>query len=222
MANNGKSTDNNLSSSLTDLMTSLMVIFILLLVVTLNNKSREASAKVENTLNAILNELQSDFAADGLIAEKDPKDPLGLLILVPEKFFNFEIDKSTIPSGGIDFLQNFAPRLAMITCDERFKNEISSIVVEGHADSTGGDEYNLPLSQQRAMSVVQEILKIMRNQKESQMQCFLDFLSASGRGNRELKYDDDGNEDQDKSRRVEFKVRVHPKEHREIIKQLGN
>lgn len=220
MATNGKSSNTNLSSSLTDLMTSLMVIFVLLLVATLNN----ASAEGENTRNVMLDQLKvalQDFAAKGVRVDKDPKDPLGLLVLVPEKFFDFATDKSDIPPGGVEFLQNFAPRLAATACSERFRSEISSIVVEGHADSRGSDEYNLRLSQERSMSVVQKTLEILGAQQESQKQCFLDFLSANGRGKREPILDANGVEDQDRSRRVVFKVRVRSVEQREIRKLLG-
>jgi hypothetical protein len=100
MATDGKTGSGNLSSSLTDLMTSLMVIFVLLLVATLNN----ASAEGENTRNVMLDQLKramQDFATKGVRVEKDPTDPLGLLVLVPERFFNFAVDKSDIPNGTL-------------------------------------------------------------------------------------------------------------------------
>ena len=198
-------------------MISLMVIFVLLLVVHLNNKSAEAEnarKEAENAREILLDELTQEFEEFAAVhgekvrVERDIKDPLGTRIMVPEKFFNFETNEDTIPPGGIVFLQDFAPRLARTACGERFRDHIGSIVVEGHADSDGGDVYNLELSQKRAMSVVREILKILRDNNESFEECFLGFLSANGRGNREPLSDDDGNEDKDRSRRVEFKVRA--------------
>jgi len=146
---------DSLSSSLTDLMTSLMVIFILLLVATWHN----AAAKVENTRNLILDKLSRDlqeFAQKGVSVEKDPADPLGLLVVVPTGLLNFIKDSSDLPDAGNDFLLQFTPRLAATACNDTYKKEISSIVVEGHTDTDGTDEINLPLSQRRALSVVQK------------------------------------------------------------------
>ena len=218
MVTDGK--NGTLSSSLTDLMTSLMVIFVLLLVATLNN----ASAEGENTRNVMLDQLKTalqDFAAKGVRVEKDPTDPLGLLVLVPEKFFNFAVDKSDIPEGGVEFLQKFAPRLATTACNEPYRKEISSIVVEGHTDSTGTDEHNLKLSQERSLAVVQETLDVLGRQEGGEKTCFLDFLSANGRGSREPMRDATGAEDKDRSRRVVFKIRVRSLEQREIRTLLG-
>src|ERR1700691_5583950 len=108
MAANRKRESTNLATSMTDLMTSLMVIFVLLLVATLNN----ASAEGENTRNLILDSLKvdlQDFARQGVRVEKDPADPLGLLVLVPEGLLNFAIDKTDIPEGGVTFLFDFSP-----------------------------------------------------------------------------------------------------------------
>jgi outer membrane protein OmpA-like peptidoglycan-associated protein len=198
---------DSLSSSLTDLMTSLMVIFILLLVATWHN----AAAKVENTRNLILDKLSRDlqeFAQKGVSVEKDPADPLGLLVVVPVGLLNFNKDSSELPDAGNDFLLQFTPRLAGTACNDTYKKEISSIVVEGHTDTDGTDEINLPLSQRRALSVVQKTLDILGRGEPTEKQCFLDFLSANGRGSKDWLKDADGKEDKPRSRRVVFKIRV--------------
>ena len=220
MATDTKNGSSSLASSLTDLMTSLMVIFVLLLVATLNN----ASAEGENTRNLILDRLKidlQDFARQGVRVEKDPADPLGLLVLVPEGLLNFAIDKTDIPDGGVKFLSDFSPRLAKTACSERYRKEISSIVVEGHTDSSGTDEHNLQLSQERSMAVVQQTLTILGQGEPGDKACFLDFLSANGRGSKEPIRDADGNEDRDRSRRVVFKIRVRSLEQREFRTILG-
>src|SRR5213594_2322723 len=127
-----------LASSLTDLMTSLAVIFFLLLVASLNNAQQEG----ETTRNAILAELQKElkaFVAQGVEVKTDPKDPLGLLVLVPEGLLEFALMGDKIPQKGIEFLGDFTPKLAAIACSDRFRNEINSIVVEGYTDSSGTD-----------------------------------------------------------------------------------
>jgi outer membrane protein OmpA-like peptidoglycan-associated protein len=220
MATDSKNGSSSLASSLTDLMTSLMVIFVLLLVATLNN----ASAEGENTRNLILDRLKidlQDFARQGVRVEKDPSDPLGLLVLVPEGLLNFAIDKTDIPEGGVTFLSDFSPRLARTACSERYRKEISSIVVEGHTDSSGTDEHNLQLSQERSLAVVQRTLEILGQSGPEDRACFLDFLSANGRGSKEPILDASGKEDRDRSRRVVFKIRVRSLEQREFRTILG-
>ena len=220
MAIETKNGSSSLASALTDLMTSLMVIFVLLLVATLNN----ASAEGENTRNLILDKLKldlQDFARQGVRVEKDPTDPLGLLVLVPEGLLNFAVDRYDIPIGGEKFLSQFSPRLAKTACSERYKKEISSIVVEGHTDSRGTDEHNLQLSQERSLAVVQQTLQILGHDDSEDRACFLDFLSANGRGSKEPIRDASGNEDKDRSRRVVFKVRVRSLEQREFRTILG-
>lgn len=221
MATKHRSSNNGLGSSLTDLMTSLMVIFVLLLVATLNN----ATAEGENTRNLILDELRrdlQDFARQGIRVEPDPADPLGLIVLVPSGLMDFSLDGTEIPEKGVAFLDSFVPRLAGTACSERYRNEISSIVVEGHTDSTGTDEHNIPLSQQRSLSVVQKTLEVLGQKQPQSKECFLDFLSANGRGRKEPMLDSNGNEDKDRSRRVVFKIRVRSLEQRELHSILGN
>ncbi|MBF0506355.1 MAG: OmpA family protein [Nitrospirae bacterium] len=213
------SEDNQLAGSFTDLMTSLAVIFILLLCVSHNAAQQEG----ENTRDNILYELKKElkeFAGRGVKVQPDPNDPLGLLILVPEGLLEFKIDSAVIPPKGVDFLQPFIPKLAKIVCDKRFKDEINSIVVEGHTDSTGSDQHNWELSQKRSMSVVDETLRILDQTKNDKNMRgdFVRFISASGRGSAEL-IKDNGIENYGQSRRVVFKIRVRSLEQRSYKKE---
>ena len=237
-----------LASSLTDLMTSLAVIFILLLVASHNNEQQKLGAqhdamantqadldrtreelaaakkKTDTTRHQILvalrNALES-FRAKGVRADPDPHDPLGLLVIVPEELLKFEVNKDTIPSGGVEFLRQFTPKLATTVCSEEFKKEISAIVIEGHTDSSGTHDFNLPLSQRRSMTVVQESLKVLGKPmpdaggSSGLVECYLHVLSASGRGSSALIWNA-GKEDRDRSRRVEFKIRVRSLEQRQL------
>ena len=151
-ADNGGS---GLASSMTDLMTSLAIIFILLLVASLNNTQQEG----EQTRNDILLKLQEklskelvEYKDQGFQLTNDPKDPLGLIIVVPEGLLNFAVNRADIPPAGVEFMNRITPKLADTLCSEEFRPEMSSMVVEGHTDSTGTDETNLPLSQARSMA----------------------------------------------------------------------
>jgi outer membrane protein OmpA-like peptidoglycan-associated protein len=222
-----ESPSSGLASSFTDLMTSLAVIFILLLVAITQNTVMSSAArnkKTQNTRENILEELQKQLSETGVQVEKDPKDPLSLLIVVPEQLMQFKRDKSDLSQDGQNFLGQFIPRLADVACRQSFRNELNSIVVEGYTDSSAknpehGDIYNLDLSQHRSMQVVESSLKLLNsgaNGQRTSYSCFLNLLSASGRGSSELIRKTNGEEDPDKSRRVIFKIRVRSFEQREV------
>jgi len=121
-------------------MTSLAVIFILLLVASHNNEQQKldtaraqvtdtqgrltaAEHKTATTRNAILMPLKQAlevFAAQGVRAEADPADPLGLLVLVPEGLLAFALGETKIPPAGADFLRAFTPLLAATACSDTF------------------------------------------------------------------------------------------------------
>jgi chemotaxis protein MotB len=97
------------------------------------------------------------------------------------------------------------------------------VIVEGHGDSTGTDEYNLELSQLRSGEVVKSALKTLQSAADPQVRetfpCFVRLLSASGRGRSEL-VTKNGVEDPEASRRVVFKVRVRSYEEVEARNDL--
>ena len=110
--------------------------------------------------------------------------------------------------------------LAFTVCSVDFRREISAIVIEGHTDSSGTDAINLPFSQARSMAVVRESLNVL-SKVAPERACFLTFLSASGRGSSEAILTALGNEDRDRSRRVEFKIRVRSLEQRQVQEALS-
>lgn len=227
----------SLSGSFTDLMTSLAVIFILLLVALVNNKQRElqitqeeldrirqelstAVAATTKTRRELLLHLQQELATlagRGIEVREDEKDPLGLLVIVPEGLLQFRVNESRIPPLGTQFLYDFIPRLAKTAC--AYHGDLASVVVEGHTDSNGEDEHNLKLSQSRSLEVVSRSLDVLKvapvgvDPPLDPQSCFLDLLSASGRGEREL-FLVNGLEDKPRSRRVVFKLRVRSFEQR--------
>jgi outer membrane protein OmpA-like peptidoglycan-associated protein len=204
--------DSGFYSSFTDLMTSLAVIFILMFCATWNDAKQQGEGIRGKILIDLQKELE-EFIKNGVIVQKDENDPLTLLILVPESLLQFEVDKDQIPARGKDFLNKFMPRLATATV--QFKDDINSIIVEGHTDKTGSDKHNIPLSQRRSLSVVIQGLGALIDDS-NEREFFLRLLSASGRGSKEPFKDENGIENQDKSRRVVFKMRIRS------FEQIGN
>jgi outer membrane protein OmpA-like peptidoglycan-associated protein len=221
MASEHEST--GLANSLTDLMTSLAVIFILLLVAMLNNARQQTEGAKSQVLSRLEVALKI-FQKQGVEVKTDPKDPLALLVVVPEGLLRFAQGKSEIPPSGRGFLENFIPKLVSTACSADLKQGISSIVAEGHASSEGEEKLNLRLSQARSMSVVQESLDVLANARDGDStenhRCFLDFVSATGRGSAEP-IEIDGREDKSLSRRVVFKIRMKSLEQRGFEAKSG-
>jgi chemotaxis protein MotB len=194
-------------------MTSLAIIFILLLVASLNNAFQKGKNTRQNILIKLQKELEEYTTSpeNKIEVKEDERDPLGLLIIVPEGLLEFPYNSAMIPGKGKKFMTEFIPKLSKVVYSDEFKKEIGSIVVEGHADSTGGPNRNLPLSQERSMAVVGKCLEILDSVKMTdEKDYFLDRLSATGRGNKDLVYADEARKipDDPKSRRVVFKIRI--------------
>lgn len=212
---------SGIANSFTDLMTSLAIIFILLLCASMNN----AFEAGKSTRSKIFEQLQKElkiYGEKGVVVKEDANDPLMLLILVPSGYLDFDSGSYKIQTQGNNFLNAFIPRLTDTIYSKDFRNEISSVVVEGHTDSDGSDTDNLYLSQKRSMAVIVKCLDILQldTQDQNKTKYFLDKLSANGRGERELVIIN-GKEDKDQSRRVIFKIRVRSFEEK-TIKRLTN
>ena len=209
------SSAEGLSASFTDLMTSLAVIFILLLVAATNatvHKLQQERGKTADERDVLIKKLKAVLSDIGVKEIKaDPRDPLGVIILLPSGLLNFVTNESEIPEKGLDFLQGFIPKLAGVVCQT--PDMVRSPVIEGYTDDTGDDLRNVALSQNRATSVADKALKILNGQDEKDYNCFLGMMSASGRGKNDLIYVN-GKLDQDMSRRVEFHLRVPSSEQR--------
>ncbi len=210
MAYDNENSSSGLSSSLADLMTSLAVIFILLLVGMLHNAIQQAEGR-RNQVLTMLQKALEEFRAKGVEVRTDPKDPLNLLVVVPEELLKFERGDSQVPAAGRAFLDSFIPRFVGTACSEELRSGISSVVVEGHASSEGSESGNLRLSQARSMAVVQKSIEVVDSsgaaESQEEHRCLVQLVSATGRGSAEPVLSN-GSEDRQASRRVIFKIRV--------------
>ena len=199
---------DHLNSSLTDLMTSLMVIFILLLLVFLHRTAGKDAAVTD----VLLKTLRQDMIPQGFSERSirpDPRDRNAILVIVPDRLMNFETGKSSLRPEGEQFLRTYIPKFADVLCSDQFRSNIESIVVVGHTDThpysgrtaSESQNLNLKLSQDRSMEVVKNALADLEG-LEAERGCFLEKLSASGRGEQEQE------DTPDESRRVILKIRV--------------
>jgi len=209
---------SSLTSSFTDLMTSLAVIFILLFVSSLNNQGQEREQKKRETQNIVVHDLSERldrFKAKGVRVEPDPRDPLIVRIITPEDLLRFALNEASIPPGGEEFLAAFAPSLVEAVRFQSQRGNISSLVVEGHTDRSGTDALNIRLSQERATAVSLRILEILAREDAVLKELFMRIQSTAGRGSAEpldeRKEEPPGTADE-RNRRVVFKVRLRAPE----------
>jgi len=199
---------DHLNSSLTDLMTSLMVIFILLLLVFVHRTAGKDAAVTDVLLSKLRDDMKPYGFSDQTIRH-DPRDRNAILVIVPDRLMNFETSKSTLRPEGQQFLKEYIPEFAEVLCAEQFRSSIESIVVEGHTDiypwvgrsADESENLNLKLSQDRSMEVVKSALSDLDGM-EPRRSCFLEKLSATGRGEQEQEATPE------ESRRVILKIRV--------------
>lgn len=202
---------DHLSSSFTDLMTSLVVIFILLFLAFVH----EQVGKQENVKDNLLAELQKQLKDANLQKDNIRKEGDAVVIIVPEGLMNFETGKSDLKDGGKAFLAKYFPPISNLLFS-KFSGDIDSLIVEGYTDrqrvpgmtDEQGEARNLQLSQDRSMKVVEESLHDLEGpERAAERDFFLDRLSASGRGEQWAKKDG-GPTNNPEYRRVIFRIRV--------------
>ncbi|MDD3013657.1 MAG: OmpA family protein [Candidatus Gastranaerophilales bacterium] len=198
-------TSSSLSTSITDLMTSIAVIFILLLVVYINHSFQEVQKGSASRREKVLKGL----TLSNIKAKNDKNDPLAIVFAVNGDELQFDINKYNIKSKGQIYLRQFTPKLIKSICSPDSVKDIESVNIIGYTDSDGNDEQNLELSQGRAL----EVLKFALNKtglNPQKKECLLRLSSTNGRGERNLLPlgTRAGKENKRISRRVEFKIRV--------------
>ena len=155
----------------------------------------------------IIQALSKALAAANIGASVDPAT--GDIVLEGKVFF--DSGKDTIREEGRDLLSRFVPVYLGVLLRPEYADYIGEIIIEGHTDKSGTYEYNLELSQDRALSVAKYCLTLLKdNSREENL--FKELLTAKGRSYSDLIVDSNGVENKDASRRVEFKFRLKDSE----------
>ena len=126
----------------------------------------------------------------------------------------FEYAGDELSGEGEDFLESFLPRYFDVLLGDEFRDYLSEIIIEGHTDSDGTYIYNLELSQRRALAVAEFCLEEdgPLDLSWDELQTLREIVTANGRSYSDLIYDENGEEDQQSSRRVEIKFRLKEEE----------
>ena len=123
----------------------------------------------------------------------------------------FDYNQSKIKQDGKVFLKQFFPvYLDILLGKKEIREHIAEIIIEGHTDDKGNELYNIKLSQERALSVSNFLLKDNFNHPYKKI--LKKKLTVVGKGEYHLKKLINGKIDRDKSRRVEFKFRLNEEE----------
>jgi len=116
----------------------------------------------------------------------------------------FDKDSSKLKESAKEELKKtFSKYINALLSNQAIAPNIETIVIEGHTDSDGGFLYNLKLSQDRALAVMDYLLSLDVAKKYN----LQNLLTASGRSYLD-KIVKNGVEDKEASRRIEIKFRL--------------
>lgn len=207
--------------SISDMMSALMIIFLFISISfmikvheqkkdmdKIIRESKQVKIEIYEDLNK---EFSSDFAKWG--AELDQKT-LSVRFKEPEVLF--KPNSSKIEDKFIVILNDFFPRYLRVLNKDKYKNSIQEIRIEGHTSSEWLNEAgtdtayleNMRLSQDRARSVLNYVFTL---KTPEQRDWLIKHLTANGLSFSQ-KIEENGQENFDKSRRVEFRIRTNADE----------
>ncbi|MEC4050919.1 OmpA family protein [Flavobacterium sp. SUN046] len=208
-----------------DLMTVLMVVFLFISIAYMglvqykkNNQDKifkEYKATKESLYNDLNKKFRNDFQQWNLELDKD----LSIKFTNPQVLF--DDGKSEITPKFKLILTSFFPKYLSIILQEKYKNKIAEIRIEGHTNNIPihetDDPYidNIKLSQDRSRNVLQFLrsLSYYKNLTALEEQKLQFWITANGLSygrtldsNNNLTYLSKRIIDNQKSRRVEFKI----------------
>ena len=218
--------------SYSDMMAALLLIFILIISFTLmQSKSQYESKQAEldkqkeiikeqeqllkdqqeelDRIAGIRSALRDEFADSSLNVKVDEKT--GAITF--DASVLFDVADSKLKEEGKTFLKEFLPKYCNVLLDEKYRDYVSEIIIEGHTDTNGSYIYNLELSQQRAFSVAKYCLTESNGIISStDVELLRSVLTANGKSYSNPIYKEDGSVYLEASRRVEILFRLQDEE----------
>jgi outer membrane protein OmpA-like peptidoglycan-associated protein len=205
--------------SISDLMSVLMMVFLFISVIYMLNvtKEKDKIKEIAITYNKLQNELYDDlmdeFKEDlsNWNANID-KQTLSVKFKAPEVLFSS--GSSDLQPKFKEILIDFFPRYINILTDEKYKDDIEEIRIEGHTSSEWSTDvtpdkayfHNMELSQDRTRTVLEFCFE--HNSIKDSKEWIRERLTANGLSSSKLIVNN-SIEDKEKSRRVEFRVRTN-------------
>ena len=214
-----KEEENPFSLSIGDAMAALLLVFILILSAILleleetKEKQNLVITEYKNLKNEIYQELYQEFKDDLAIwgAELDQSN---LSFKFNEPDVLFAPNSSVLKEEFTAILSDFFPRYISVLRREKFIKSIEEIRIEGHTSSewiynaSEDNAYieNMRLSQDRTRSTLDYVL--MQIQDQNARSWTKSLMTANGLSSSQLILNNDGSENKEASRRVEFRVRT--------------
>ena len=203
--------------SVSDLMAGLMMVFLLIAIVFMVNAERERN-KVRDV--AVLYDLLRTQLYQDLLVEFAPNleewgaeinPDLSIRFGRPELIFDKGENK--LKAGFEDILQDFFPRYLGIIASPKYRDDIAEVRIEGHTSSgwlgqaeDAAYSLNMGLSQERTRSTLDYLLLLPEVQQEKIW--LKAHMTANGLSSSKPIQGVDGEEDRERSRRVEFRLRT--------------
>ena len=132
----------------------------------------------------------------------------------------FALREWELTEEGEEVLYQILPVYCQVLLSDEYKDYVAEIIIDGYTDSQGDYLSNLTLSQNRAFAVASYLLMISESlMSEDSQQALQEKLTANGRSESNLIYDENGYENSDASRRVEVKFRLKDDE---MIQELSD
>ncbi|MCR4819630.1 MAG: OmpA family protein [Elusimicrobiales bacterium] len=211
--------ENPFGFSIGDLMAGIMFVFVLLLSSMMLHIKQVSNAyhQVKTHLHIDLEqEFKDDLKTWNAIMDKET-----LAIRFQEPEVLFDVDDDSLKPEFKKILNDFFPRYIALISKEEYKDHIEEIRIEGHTSSTGSYEYNMKLSQMRTRTALFYCLGLIKNNKE--LENWTKYrITANGLASSHLIFNDDGTENGNLSRRVEFRIRTDAEEQMRKISGIGN
>jgi outer membrane protein OmpA-like peptidoglycan-associated protein len=202
--------------AVSDLMSGLMMLFLLIAVLYLviverkNDEIEQVVLLYEDLREELYQDLLVEFDEDLPRWGAELSDDLRLRFTNTELLF--EEGDSQLRSEFANILGDFFPRYLKILASNKYRGEILEVRIEGHTSSSwsqasdSNDAYmrNMALSQERTRAALGTILDL--EQVDYERAWLREKLTANGLSSSQLILNAAGEEDAQRSRRVEFVV----------------
>ena len=214
--------------SYSDLLAGMLLVFALLLIVAMSNfasfneRKKQLLSEQETKLKSF-RALQERLIGNLSEAMTDQNAQIDIEtgVLQIQSGILFGEGESGLRSDASQRLYQIFDAYIKVILNDEFREFIKYIEIEGHTNSNGGYLYNLKLSQERALTIMRQLLD---HASASDRQMLEKMVVASGRAYSNLILDQQGREDLIKSRRIEIKFRLKESElfddiYRELVRE---
>lgn len=204
--------------AVSDLMAGLMMVFMLISIVFMinveieRNKVRDVAILYDRLRTQLYQDLEREFAPD--MAHWGAELDEDLAFRFNNSDVLFDRGEAELKPEFRDILADFFPRYVRIITQSQYRDDILEVRIEGHTSSawfgasTDDEAYirNMNLSQQRTRSTLAFLLGLAPVADDKPW--LIQHLTANGLSSAKVIRDAKGHENEQRSRRVEFRVRT--------------